>query len=207
MGWIDGRRFAPELAVLAKRAADEGERRVLAAPMPGFFRGAPPVGALVYEGGMLGELEVLGVRHRLIVPAGVRGVIVAAGEGRRLGRRPVGFGEALAVVDPSAIVGAAAGASDTTTEVRASAGGDLIFRAPMGGRYYARPSPDAEPFVRVGEVIEAGRPVALLEVMKTFHRVQYGGAAMPARARVIAVVPKDGDDIHAGDPLLELELA
>ncbi|MBZ0116015.1 MAG: hypothetical protein K8H88_03395, partial [Sandaracinaceae bacterium] len=75
-------------------------------------------------------------------------------------------------------------------------------RTPLGGRYYARPSPSAQPFVREGDVLEGGETVALIEVMKTFNRVQITGVSLPAR--VLCIVPKDGDDIAVGDVLLEL---
>lgn len=207
-GAIDGRRFVREAIAIAL-ADDEdrgGGRTVLAAPMPGLFRDAPREGALLAAGTTCGELEVLGSRYRLIVPAGAHGVVVAApevvGGGRRAARRPVAYREALVVLDPAAL-GGAASASATRGEARAASGA-LAFRAPMSGRYYARPSPDAEPLVSLGDVIEAGRTVAILEVMKTFNRVQYGGAGLPERAKVVAIVPKDGDDVNAGDPLLEL---
>ena len=154
----DGRRHMPELAA---RLSRDGERFVLAAPMPGLLRDAAVPGSLLSEGMVLGELEVLGLAHRLIVPA-------------------------------------------TTAK---SASGALEFKAPMSGRYYAKPGPDADAIVKVGDVIESGRSVALLEVMKTFNRVQYAGAGLPERAKVVAIVPKDGDDVSAGDPLLELEPA
>ena len=54
----DGRRFAPTLTLTA-RPTDDG-KVVLYAPSPGLWRGAPPKGALVTAGAMLGELEVLG---------------------------------------------------------------------------------------------------------------------------------------------------
>jgi acetyl-CoA carboxylase biotin carboxyl carrier protein len=44
----------------------------------------------------------------------------------------------------------------------------------------------------------------LLEVMKTFHRVTYGGPGLPDTARVVRVLIADGDDVNAGDPLLAL---
>lgn len=198
---IDGRRFVGELAVVAKPSEDG--RFELLAPRPGLFRAAPPEGALLSAGMVLGELEVLGARYRLIVPAGVHGAVVAGLEGRRTARRPVEHGQRLVALDPTVVAGAAASAS----EQRAGAGGGLAFRAPMSGRYYAKPGPDAEPFVKVGDVVETGRTIALLEVMKTFNRVQYGGASVPERAKVVAIVPKDGDDVNAGDPLLELEPA
>jgi len=194
----DGRRHMPELAALRK---SDGDRHVLAAPMPGLLRDAAVPGALLTEGMVLGELEVLGLSHRLIVPAGARGVVMP-GQGRRTSRRPVAYGEPMLVLDPSAIEGAAAAAA--TNDLH-TASGALVFKAPMSGRYYAKPGPDADPFVKVGDVIESGRSVALLEVMKTFNRVQYAGPGLPERAKIVAIVPKDGDDVSAGDPLLELE--
>ncbi|UJR79818.1 acetyl-CoA carboxylase biotin carboxyl carrier protein [Sandaracinus amylolyticus] len=198
---IDGRRFVGELALIA-RAAENGRTELLA-PRPGYFRAAPQEGALFAPGMVLGELEVLGARFRLIVPAGAQGAVVALPEGRRIARRAVQHGERLVTLDPAAVVGASASAA----EQRGAAGAGLAFRAPMSGRYYAKPGPDAEPFVKVGDVIETGRTIALLEVMKTFNRVQYGGASVPERAKIVAIVPKDGDDVNGGDPILALEPA
>lgn len=57
----------------------------------------------------------------------------------------------------------------------------------------------------VGDEIKTGTTIAIVEVMKTFNRVQFGGLGMPERARVLRIVPTDGDDLGAGDALLELE--
>jgi hypothetical protein len=43
--------------------------------------------------------------------------------------------------------------------------------------------------------------------MKTFNRVTYGGPGLPAKAKIIAIRPADGDDIDEDAPLLELEPA
>ena len=80
-----------------------------------------------------------------------------------------------------------------------------VLCAAMSGRFYARPSPDKDPFISEGAVIETGDPVGVLEVMKTFQRIVYGGADLPARARVVRIAPADGDDLAAGDVILELE--
>ena len=77
----------------------------------------------------------------------------------------------------------------------------LVFRAPMSGRFYSRPAPDKPAFVKPGDRVRVGTTVCLLEVMKTFNRVKYAGEP----AKVARVVPADGDDVEAGDPLLELE--
>jgi acetyl-CoA carboxylase biotin carboxyl carrier protein len=201
---VDGRRFVVELEALTRRGeAERGEeqRTELLAPRPGLFRAAAPEGTLLAPGMVLGELEVLGARLRLRVPAGAQGIVVAHATRPRTARRPVEHGERLLTLDAAQVAGVAA----IVTEAEGGARGSLAFRAPMSGRYYARPAPGAEAFLQVGDVVETGRTVAILEVMKTFNRVQYGGSGLPARARIAAIVPRDGDDVSAGDPLLQLE--
>jgi acetyl-CoA carboxylase biotin carboxyl carrier protein len=200
---IDGRRHAREVAAIARA---EGARTLLLAPMPGLFRAMPPAGALIGTGTVVGELEVLGDRIRLIAPEAAEGVVVPV-EGRRIARRPVGYGDVLLAIDPAALAGSAPGKTSRASAASTTSSDALSFRVPMSGRYYAKPAPDAAPFVSVGDVIELGRTIALLEVMKTFNRVQYAGAMMPARAKVLAILPKDGDDVSTGDALLELEPA
>jgi acetyl-CoA carboxylase biotin carboxyl carrier protein len=44
-------------------------------------------------------------------------------------------------------------------------------------------------------------------VMKTFNRVSYGGGGLPDEAIVTAVLRRDEEDVHAGDPLFEVRAA
>ncbi|HUS63967.1 MAG TPA: biotin/lipoyl-containing protein, partial [Kofleriaceae bacterium] len=80
----------------------------------------------------------------------------------------------------------------------------LAVRAPSSGRYWGRPAPGKPPFVSVGDELQPGQTVCLLEVMKTFHRVTYGGDGLPARGRVATIAPADGDDLAAGDVIIEV---
>lgn len=168
----------------------------------GLWREAPATGASVRAGDALGRLEVLGVLHTIRVPAGAAGFVVERGGDDGLARRPVQCGQVLVVLDPEAMPEGAVAA-----EVASSSTGGLFFGAPSSGRFYGRPAPDQEPFVKEGDIIDRGRVVAIIEIMKTFHRVAYEGAALPARAKILRIVPADGDDLEQGDPLLELEAA
>jgi biotin carboxyl carrier protein len=94
--------------------------------------------------------------------------------------------------------------TEASRPARPAATSGLAVRAPSSGRYWARPAPDKPPFVSVGDTIIAGQIICLLEVMKTFHRVTYGGPDLPERAVVVAVRPADGDDLTADDVILEL---
>lgn len=190
----DGRRFAPELDAKLERV--DGQTRLLA-PRPGLWRDAPIEGALVRPGDLIGELEILGERHRLRAPAGAFGVVGDLPDGRRFARRPVDHGARLMTLDPEGVEGGAAAIE--ANEDDATSG--PVFRTPLGGRFYARPAPDADPFVSPGDLLTGGETVALIEVMKTFNRVKYDGVP----AKLLAVAPADGDDIEAGDVLLTLE--
>jgi acetyl-CoA carboxylase biotin carboxyl carrier protein len=200
---VDGRMFTPELVARSHR---DGEHVVLASPAVGLWRDAPAPGSLVVPGGNLGELEILGVLHRLRAPEGAVGVVLER-PGPRLARQPVAYDDVLVRLDPAASPTAAAGRSEAAADEAGAAAAGLSFTSPLSGRFYARPSPDQPAFVQVGDVIEAGRTVALLEVMKTFNRIAYGGEGLPARARVLAVVPADESDVDEGDVLLRLEPA
>jgi len=184
------------------RRRDDGKVE-LRAPAVGLYREAPPRGGLVFPSSRVGRLEVLGQLQTLLAPDDAHGLVLEHGpdpEGRT--RRPVGYDDVLVVIDPE--VGRADAAHEATVQASLHEDG-TFFRAPSSGRFYARPSPDKPAFVQAGDEIRAGQPVAVLEVMKTFNRIQYGGAGLPDPARVIRVVPADGDDLGSGDPILEVE--
>jgi acetyl-CoA carboxylase carboxyltransferase component len=88
---------------------------------------------------------------------------------------------------------------------RASERDGLVFCAPMAGRVYFRPSPDKPPFVAVGDVIAPGTTVCLVEAMKSFNRLNYGGESLPERGRIVRFAIDDGSDVDEGTPLIELE--
>lgn len=186
---------------LVRRA---GGRFELRATRPGLVRDLAPVGSVVAGGETLGALEVLGAVARIVVPSGVRGAIVEVVGGGARAKTPVAHGTPIVVLDPELAPGAAASAAAAEAE---SATTGLVFRTPLGGRYYARPSPGADPFVKVGQEVRAGSTIALVEVMKTFHRLRYGGEGLPEVARVARILPAEGEDVARGAPILEVEPA
>jgi len=74
------------------------------------------------------------------------------------------------------------------------------FACPLPGIFYRRPSPDQPAFKEVGDMVAAGDPVGLVEVMKTFTQV-------PAEAagRLVRFLVDDEAEVMAGEPLYELE--
>lgn len=68
------------------------------------------------------------------------------------------------------------------------------------GIIHLSPAPDAEPFVRVGQRIEAGQSLCVIEAMKMFRPVE---AEQPGTIAEILVT--EGADVTAGQPLFRLE--
>jgi len=210
MRWA-GRLHAPELEALVE--PPRGERTVieLGSPRPGVFVPWIADGDLVTAGAAIGELVVLGRAITIIAPrsAGApaaTGIAVPFAQLRRhamMASRAVGHGDVLIALDPSLQLGAAA--SHAAPAAPEASVGRLVFRAPTSGRFYGRPTPEKPPFVAEGTELTHGATICLLEVMKTFHRVTYGGPGLPDTARIVRVLVADGDDVSAGDPLLALE--
>lgn len=75
----------------------------------------------------------------------------------------------------------------------------LEVKAPLTGVYYASPSPTAAPFVHVGDTIQVGQTVALIEAMKVFSEIPSDVAG-----RVVAIQARAGDVLKKGDVLLQV---
>ena len=73
-------------------------------------------------------------------------------------------------------------------------------KSPMVGVVYLSSDPTADTYVHVGDVIEAGETVCLIEAMKTFNPVKAhkGG-------RVTKILVEAGDPVEYGAPLIVIE--
>jgi acetyl-CoA carboxylase biotin carboxyl carrier protein len=72
-------------------------------------------------------------------------------------------------------------------------------RAPLVGCYYAAPSPGAEPFVQVGDEVEAGTTVAIIEAMKLMNTIVAGESGVVAE-----VLVSNGESVEYDQVLLRL---
>ena len=61
--------------------------------------------------------------------------------------------------------------------------GTVAVRAPLVGTFYVAPSPGAEPFVRVGDEVEAGQTLGIVEAMKLMNPIVADAAGVVAEIR------------------------
>ena len=70
---------------------------------------------------------------------------------------------------------AVAGAVGGSVGAEAVEDSDTVFiNSPMVGTLYARPKPEAELFVKVGDIVEPNTVVCIVEAMKTFNELPAG---------------------------------
>ncbi len=68
--------------------------------------------------------------------------------------------------------------------------------APMVGTYYEASSPNAEPFVRVGDDVNVGDTLCIIEAMKMMNQIEADVAG-----RITAIQVESGDPVEFGETL------
>ncbi|MGA7792680.1 MAG: acetyl-CoA carboxylase biotin carboxyl carrier protein [Candidatus Acidiferrales bacterium] len=81
----------------------------------------------------------------------------------------------------------------------AAAADEHIIKSPIVGTFYAGPSPEAGPFVRAGDHVEAGQTVCIIEAMKLMNEIEADIAGEVAR-----VLVENGQPVEYGEPLFAL---
>ena len=79
--------------------------------------------------------------------------------------------------------------------VEAAIAGHAV-ESPTVGTFYARPSPDADAFVNVGDKVALGATLCVVEAMKTFNEIQADKAGT-----IVDVLKSDGDPVEYGEAL------
>ncbi|WP_157406730.1 acetyl-CoA carboxylase biotin carboxyl carrier protein, partial [Actinomadura rubrobrunea] len=80
--------------------------------------------------------------------------------------------------------------------------GTFRVESPLVGTFYRAPSPGARPFVEVGDEVEEGQQVAIVEAMKLMNAV-----TVDRPGRVVEVLVSDAEPVEYGQPLFVLAAA
>jgi acetyl-CoA carboxylase biotin carboxyl carrier protein len=94
---------------------------------------------------------------------------------------------------------APASAAALTAETPAAGQDGHVVKAPMVGTFYRSPSPDAKPFVEVGQSVKAGDTVCIIEAMKLMNEIEADAAGV-----VKAILVENGQPVEYGQPLFVL---
>ena len=73
-----------------------------------------------------------------------------------------------------------------------------VITAPLVGTFYESPKPGEPPFINVGDMVEVGQSLCIIEAMKIFNAIEsdYGG-------EIVEILVQDGEPVEFGQPLFK----
>jgi acetyl-CoA carboxylase biotin carboxyl carrier protein len=141
---------------------------------------------LVQESG-IGELEITEGEERVrIARGGQVSVAPAAGP-------PAAAQAAAPGAQPAAAAPVASAAAPT--EPTPGEAGHTV-KSPMVGTFYRAPSPEAKPFVAVGDTVKEGQTLCVIEAMKLMNEIEADAAGL-----VKAILVENGQPVEYGQAL------
>lgn len=146
----------------------------------------------------------------LVEESGIAELEISEGEESvRISRAPVNTGypmmqqayAAPMMQQQPALAAAVAPASAPAMEAPASAEiSGHIVRSPMVGTFYRTPSPDAKAFVEVGQKVNAGDTLCIVEAMKMMNQIEADKSGV-----VKAILVESGQPVEFDEPLVVIE--
>lgn len=175
--------MAPDkIDVIVNDDPENPGQQVLGSPTVGAYSSAPKVGEVVVGGSRAGRLTTLGRMVELVVPHGVTGRVVERNPTNR--SEPVEYGQELLRLAPVEVTGEGVAGMGSVAAADDLPEGTLAVRSSIHGMFYHRPRPDEPAYVEIGQIVENGTTLGLVEVMKCFSAVVYGGGGLPTRAEI-----------------------
>ncbi|MEQ1747177.1 MAG: acetyl-CoA carboxylase biotin carboxyl carrier protein, partial [Saprospiraceae bacterium] len=84
----------------------------------------------------------------------------------------------------------------------ADAANTITIKSPMVGTFYRSAGPDKGPFVKVGDTVDVGTTVCIIEAMKLFNEIE-----SDAKGKIVKVLVEDASPVEYDQPLFVIEPA
>lgn len=83
-----------------------------------------------------------------------------------------------------------------------SGGGEntITIKSPIVGTFYRSPGPDKEPFVKVGDEIQVGQVICIIEAMKLFNEIE-----SEHNGKIVKILMEEASPVEFDQPLFIIE--
>jgi acetyl-CoA carboxylase biotin carboxyl carrier protein len=140
---------------------------------------------------------------QLVVESGIAELEVQRGSERVRIRRTLESARTIATAattaTPETVIQASATASLPDTSAPKAGSGEVIVKSPIVGTYYEAPKPGDPPFVKVGDVVEPGQVLCIIESMKLMNEIESEVAGT-----VVAKLMENGRPVEYGEALFAI---
>lgn len=82
------------------------------------------------------------------------------------------------------------------TKAELSAADEKVIKSPLVGTFYAAPAENAEPFIKVGDQVQEGKVLGIVEAMKLMNEIEseFDGV-------IEKILVENGETVEYGQPL------
>ncbi|MBN1638268.1 MAG: acetyl-CoA carboxylase biotin carboxyl carrier protein [Ignavibacteriales bacterium] len=87
------------------------------------------------------------------------------------------------------------------SEAKEQFGNIHTIYSPIVGTFYRSPAPDAEPYIKVGDVVSPGTVLCIVEAMKLMNEIE-----ADVSGKVIKILVDNESPVEYNQPLFEIEL-
>ncbi|CAI0785031.1 acetyl-CoA carboxylase biotin carboxyl carrier protein [Serratia proteamaculans] len=101
---------------------------------------------------------------------------------------------------PQPALATAVAAAPAETPAAPAAMSGHIVRSPMVGTFYRTPSPDAKAFIEIGQKVNAGDTLCIVEAMKMMNQIEADKSGV-----VKAILVENGQPVEFDEPLVVIE--
>jgi acetyl-CoA carboxylase biotin carboxyl carrier protein len=150
------------------------------------------------------DLRKLKTLIELVESSGIAELEISEGEERvRITRSlPAGGQQAAAGLQPApaamvAPIPANGGVAGAAVQGAAAEPEGHVVKSPMVGTFYRSASPGAKPFVEIGDPVQIGDPLCIIEAMKLMNEIEADRAGV-----VKAILIENGQPVEYGQPLV-----
>lgn len=145
------------------------------------------------------ETDYIEKLARVLADTGLTEISLEDGEQAITLRKDVIVTSAPVAAAPAQVQAApAVAASQAEVSVPAKKGTPVT--SPMVGTFYKSPSPDADPFVKVGSDVKQGDVVCIVEAMKMMNEIE-----SEVSGKVVEICVEDGQPVEFGQVLMYVE--
>ncbi|MBF0619237.1 MAG: acetyl-CoA carboxylase biotin carboxyl carrier protein [Candidatus Omnitrophica bacterium] len=118
------------------------------------------------------------------------------------GAQPITYTIPTIPVAPPKAVEATLGTAVAAAVVAADKGHLKDIKSPMVGTFYRAPSPEAAPFAEIGQAVEVGQVVCIVEAMKLMNEIK-----SEVRGKIVEVCVDNGEPVEFGQVLFRVDPA
>jgi acetyl-CoA carboxylase biotin carboxyl carrier protein len=148
------------------------------------------------------DLRKLKTLIELVENSGIAELEISEGEERvRITRSlppgpPPATEQGAQLATPAAALASSQAAASAPAAVQAEAEGHVV-KSPMVGTFYRSASPGAKPFVEIGDEVQVGDPLCIIEAMKLMNEIEADQAGV-----VKAILIENGQPVEYGQALV-----